>query len=97
MAKLYSEAKIELRKTENTPMFGKHLSEDTKKKLSKPRPKRIKKKISESLKGKNNPMFGKRGSDNPNYGKHWFNNGVINTLAKQCPEGFVPGFLFHNK
>ena len=26
-----------------------------------------------------------------NKGKRWFNNGKINTMAKECPEGFVPG------
>ena len=24
---------------------------------------------------------------------HWYNNGEINTLAKECPEGFVKGRL----
>ena len=93
MAKLYEEAKIELAKSENNPFFGKHQSEEVKQKLRKPRSEEIKKKISESLKGKNNPMFGKRGSDNPNYRKHWFNNGVTNILAKECPDGFVHGML----
>ena len=26
-------------------------------------------------------------------GKHWYNNGIINTSAFTCPEGFVPGRL----
>ena len=26
-------------------------------------------------------------------GKHWYNNGKINTVAKECPDGFVPGRL----
>lgn len=26
-------------------------------------------------------------------GKHWYNNGEINTYAKECPEGYVPGKL----
>ena len=26
-------------------------------------------------------------------GMHWYNNGKINTMAKECPEGFVPGML----
>ena len=26
-------------------------------------------------------------------GMHWFNNGKINTMAKECPEGFTPGKL----
>lgn len=24
-------------------------------------------------------------------GKHWFNNGIISTMAFTCPEGFIPG------
>ena len=24
-------------------------------------------------------------------GTHWYNNGKINTMSKECPEGFVPG------
>ena len=83
--------------------LGKHLSEDTRKKLS------------ESLNGENNPMFGKHHSaearkkmSEANKGKHpseetrtklseaikckhWYNNGVICVRAKTCPEGFVPG------
>ena len=85
--------------------LGKHLSEDTRKKLS------------ESLNGENNPMFGKHHSaearkkmSEANKGKHpseetrtklseaikckhWYNNGVICVRAKTCPEGFVPGRL----
>ena len=30
-------------------------------------------------------------------GYHWYNNGVIQTVAKECPEGFVPGKLFNRK
>ena len=26
-------------------------------------------------------------------GKHWYHNGKINIMAKECPEGFVPGKL----
>ena len=26
-------------------------------------------------------------------GKHWYNNGKITIMAKECPEGFVPGRL----
>ena len=37
--------------------------------------------MSEAAKGKN--IWSK--------GMHWFNNGKINTMAKECPEGFVPG------
>ena len=40
-------------------MYGKHHTEDAKKKLS------------EARKGENNPMFGKFGVNAPNYGKQW--------------------------
>ena len=26
-------------------------------------------------------------------GMHWYNNGKINTMAKECPQGFVPGII----
>ena len=26
-------------------------------------------------------------------GRHWYNNGKINIMSKECPEGFVPGRL----
>lgn len=34
------------------------------------------------------------GENSPVWGKHWYNNGKINTIAETCPEGFVPGKLF---
>lgn len=46
----------------------------------KPISEETKKKLSESNKGKNK-------------GKHWFNNGIIETYAFECPEGFIPGML----
>ena len=71
---------------------GKHHTEETRKK------------ISEGNKGKqageNNPMYGKRHSllsiqkmREAHKGKHWYNNGRINVRAKECPEGFTPGWL----
>ena len=30
-------------------------------------------------------------------GKHWYNNGVVNTFARSCPEGFVRGMLHGKK
>ena len=74
---------------------GKHLSEEHKKKLSEAHKGKTtwntgkhlseehKKKLSEARKGRicNNK------------GKHWFNNGQINKLCFECPEGFVPGIL----
>ena len=43
---------------ENNPNYGKHFSEEHRKKLS------------ESKKGEKHPLYGKRGKDSPNYGKH---------------------------
>ena len=73
---------------------GKHQSEESKKK------------ISEAQKGEKNPNYGKHFSEeykkklseahkgNTNTkGTRWYNNGIINTMAKECPEGFVPGIL----
>ena len=61
-------------------------------------------KNSESHKGKQagekHPMYGKKHSDEAKKkmaeakkGKHWYNNGKITIMAKECPEGFVPGRL----
>lgn len=81
---------------------GKHLSEETKKKLSD-----IAKNMSDETKRK----IGNASRGNKyNLGKHhneeakkkigaamkklyWYNNGEINTRAENCPEGFVPGRL----
>ena len=73
---------------ENHPNYGKHLSKEQKKKMS------------EVHKGEKNPNYGKHFSEEhknklstANKGKRWFNNGKINTMAKECPDGFVPGML----
>ena len=41
-----------------------------------------KKKLSEASKGNTNVR-----------GRHWYHNGEINIMAKECPPGFVPGRL----
>lgn len=120
-------------------MWGKHLSENTKKKLSeaskgeknhfygKKHTDEAKKKISEANKGPNyklrgivrseetrkklseiakkrtgdkNHMYGKHLSEEArkilsenHKGRHYYNNGVINIMTYECPEGFVPGRL----
>ena len=73
---------------EKHPMYGKHLSEEQKKRMS------------EAHKGEKNPNYGKHFSEEhknklstANKGKCWFNNGKINTMAKECPEGFIPVML----
>ena len=83
----------EANKGENNPRFGKpstfkgkHHSAETRKKMS------------ELMKGKNHPFFGKHHSEKTrrkmskaHIGKHWYNNGVISVLARECPDGFVKG------
>ena len=83
---------------------GKHLSEETKNKMSKALKgrsfsKEHKNKISEALKchtvseeTKNRISEKSKGNTNTK-GRHWYNNGKINVMSKECPEGFVPGML----
>lgn len=68
-----------------------------------------KRKLSAALKGRKFPgrrnkgQFGQKPAWNKgltgykghptNNGKHWYNNGEIQTFAFECPEGFVPGRL----
>ena len=86
----------EANKGENNPMFGKpstfkgkHHSAETRKKMS------------EARKGKNHPFFGKHHSEKTrrkmskaHIGKHWYNNGVVSVLARECPDGFVKGRIW---
>ena len=52
---------------ENNPMYGKHHSDETKRKISEV----LKgKTLSEKHKGESHPMYGKTGEKSPNYGKH---------------------------
>ena len=66
---------------------GKKLSEETKKKMSEANKG---KQLSEETKKK---MSAAKKGNTYTKGTHWFNNGKINTMAKECPEGFVPGML----
>lgn len=66
---------------------GKHLSEETKQKISiakKGNKYRLGKPFTEEAKQKLSDAF---------KGLHWFNNGIISVRAKSCPEGFVKGRL----
>ena len=77
---------------------GKKRSAETKKKLreahlgqipwnkgkhTQPKSDETRRRMSESNKGKN--IWSK--------GRHWYNNGIINIRAKECPDGFTPGQL----
>ena len=69
--------------SENNPMRN----EDTRKKASeahkgKHLSEETRKKMSEKAKG-----------NTATKGMHWYNNGKINKMAKECPPGFVPGML----
>ena len=56
--------------------------------------------------GENHPMYGKHHTDEARRkmaeankgnksttGMHWYNNSKIEIMAKECPDGFVPGRL----
>ena len=71
-------------------------SEETKKKMSEAQKGKLiseehKKKISEAIKGKKLSEETRKKLSEVRKGMHWFNNGKINTMAKECPEGFIPG------
>jgi hypothetical protein len=61
----------------------------------------IKEKLQVSMKGENNPMWGRRGELSPSYGrtgdmhpqygKHWWTDGVNNICSVECPDGFRRG------
>ena len=64
----------------------------------------VKQKISDANKGlqagEKNPMHGKKHSDEAkakvskaNKGKHWYNNGIKNITAFECPSGYKAGRL----
>ena len=73
-------------------MYGKTASEATRKK------------VSESLKGHIGYWTGKKQPKDvvelraaKRRGKHWFNNGIRNVTAFECPEGFVKGRINWSK
>lgn len=96
------------KKGENNPMYGKHLSEETRKKMrgeNNPM-------YGKNRSGENNPFYGKhhteetkqkisvrvQGENHPNFGKHFYTDGNKNIVAYECPEGFKPGkTIFKNK
>ena len=75
---------------------GKHHSSETKNKISET------KKGKQA--GEKHPMYGKHHTDEARRkmsekakgnthvrGTHWYNNGKINIMSKECPDGFIPG------
>ena len=100
--------KAEHRSLHNTLKFkGKPLPEEHKQKMSESHKGKYlseehKQKISNSLKGNKN-MRGKHLSEeakqklsNAIKGLYYFNNGIKNVRARECPEGFVKGMLKRN-
>ena len=72
---------------EKHPMYGKHHSEEARKKM---------KEHHADVSGKNNPMYGIRlcGSKNPSFGKMWITNGIENLYiikTDNIPQGYRRG------
>ena len=108
IARDYEEAMREVAEAKSKAQKGKHLSEETRKKISETEKGKLvseetRKKMSDVKKGKDNPMYGKHHSEEHKKkmkgkniwtkGMHWYNNGKINIMSKECPDGFVPGML----
>lgn len=87
---------------------GKHLSEEHKKKIGEANKGKqfsaeTRNKMSEAHKGKklsdehrrklSESQKGKHIGNTASKGMHWYNNGKINKLCYECPDGFVPGRL----
>ena len=79
----------EAHKGEKHHMYGKHHSEEVKKKMSKPKSDEAKKKM--SIAKKNMTEYTKKKIAAANIGLHWYHNDVENIRAKECPPGYVLG------
>ena len=102
LAKDYEEAIKEAYEASSKAQKGKHHSAESKKQMSeahkgKKFSEEHKKKISEWNKGKKmsdkarRKMSEAKKGNTATKGMHWFNNGKINIMSKECPPGFIPG------
>jgi hypothetical protein len=57
----------------------------------------VRKKISESHKGRKQSNETKLKHSIDSSSRHWYNNGSTETFAKECPEGYTPGRLPFSK
>ena len=96
-----SRAKISDAVRNRTPETRKKISDGNKGKTISSE---TRKKISESLKGENSTWYGKHLNDDAKKkisesikGRHWYNNGIIEFQARECPDGFIRGRLKKNK
>lgn len=81
---------------EKHPFYGRHHSEDAKRRQGaawkgRRHTEESKKKMSEAQKGKRFSEEHKKNIGEARKGMHWYNNGKINKLCYECPPGFIPG------
>ena len=73
------------------PMYGHRHTEESKRMMSEKQRNRVHQRMSEETKRKLSEK--RKGSANPCYGKHPYNNGIKTIFAFSCPDGFVSGIL----
>ena len=94
-------------KGKNNPMYGKTHSEEARRKVGEAhkgntwskgrhRSDETKRKLSEAHKGKKLSEEHKKKLSEVKKGRHWYNNGEIQTFTFECPEGFVCGRLWRS-
>lgn len=101
LANLYSNVRTEISMSlsgKNNPFYGKHHSEETRKKISEKQKGTKhhlygKKRSSETRKKISNALIGNKSTT----GYHWYNNGIKTVYTFECPDGFVKGRLKNGK